>query len=131
MRRLRGLHIEDDVSTFQLVQKTFRTRALLQMASSRQAYLDLITLPALDFLILDAELPGWTLEEMAADLTETSALPLFIHSSTSIRNLGPLIALRPKAIVRKADGPQVLVDAVLSYFYAMEQFMISAIPPKS
>lgn len=132
MRRLRGLYVEDDELTFKLTQRVFKTSGtMLQMAAGRTSYLDLIKRPALDFVILDGEIPGWPLADYAKDVAETTTLPLFIYSASPAKNLGPLIALEPKAVLRKTAGPQVLSDAVHSYFYALEQFMFLQNLPKS
>lgn len=131
MRRLRGLYVEDDSLTFRMVQRVFQPNAFLQVAPNRDTYLNLIKRPAHDFLILDGEIAGWPLADYAKDIAATTTLPLFIYSASPAKNLGPLVALQPKAILRKADGPQILLEAVLSYFYALEGFMFYQNVPTS
>lgn len=130
MRRLRGLYVEDDELTVKVVQRSFRSSAFIQGAANRETYLNLIKTSAIDFLILDGEIAGWPLAEYAKDVAATTKLPIFIFSASPAKNLAPLMALGPKAFVRKTDGVQVLTDAVLSYFYALEEFMFAQNLPK-
>lgn len=129
MRRLRGLYVEDDELTARLVQRSFRGSAFVQVAANRGMYMSLIQSPAFDFVILDGEVQGWPLLDYAREVSETTELPLFIFSASPAKNLLPLRALKPKAFVRKTDGVQVLVDAVLSYFYALETFTLASNVP--
>jgi hypothetical protein len=90
----------------------------VQHAEGREPFLRLISATHLDFLILDGEIPGWPIEQYVEDLAQVHGTPLFIFSSNSPRKLGPLLDLRPKAVLRKQDGPQVLFEAVMSFFYS-------------
>lgn len=118
MRMLRGLHVEDCLLTFRLVQRVFRPQAHVQLAEGREQFLRLISTTQLDFLILDGEIPNWPLDQYVEDLAQVHDIPLFIFSSNSPRKLGPLLDLKPKAVLRKQDGPQVLFEAVMSFFYS-------------
>jgi hypothetical protein len=90
----------------------------VQHAEGRESFSRLIAATHLDFLILDGEIPGWPIEQYVEDLAQVHGTPLFIFSSNSPRKLGPLLDLSPKAVLRKQDGPQVLFEAVMSFFYS-------------
>lgn len=130
MRRLKGLHVDDCELTFRIVQRILKPSAYVQFAVDRNAFLDLAVKTSNDFYVLDGELPGWPLAQYADDISQLGTIPLFIYSAQPRKNLGPLLDLKPKAILHKSDGPMVLLQAILSYFYALEDFKVYGNMPK-
>lgn len=130
MRRLRGLHVEDCYLTYRIVQKVFSQAGHIVQADSRVSFLDQIGKIANDFIIADGDLPGWPIEIYAADLRKHTHLPIFIYSSSDFDRLLALVSLGPVAIIRKSDGPMVLIEAIRSYFYSAKEFSFPANVPK-
>lgn len=131
MRLLRGLHVEDCYLTYRLVQGVFRTQAHVQLAESREKFLSVTPRVQYDFMIVDGDIPGWPLQQYVADLKGVEAVPIFVFSGNSYRRLGLLGEIKPQGVLRKEDGPQVLLETVLSYFYASERFNFPAKVPNS
>lgn len=130
MRTLRGLHVEDCYLTYRLVQGVFKAQAHVQHADSREKFLSVAPRVQYDFMIVDGDIPGWPLEPYVADLKAIADIPMFVFSGSPCRRLGLLSEINPVGVLRKEDGPQVLLEAVLSYFYASERFNFSMKVPR-